>query len=157
MTLKKIISGGQTGADKAGLIAARALGLETGGCAPKGWRICLPDGSDGSDPSLQDYGLVEHESREYPPRTILNVQSSDGTVWFGYEKSPGGKLTLQTAEAKGKPSIINPTASELREWVTAKDIQTLNVAGNRQSPENPDIFEFTYQTICEAFRGDLDA
>lgn len=156
MTLKKIISGGQTGADKAGLDAAKALGLETGGTAPKGWRICLPDGSDGSDPTLAEYGLVEHESREYPPRTIQNVKDSDGTVWFGYAASPGGKLTIKTAKAESKPFIINPTAVELREWVEANQIEVLNVAGNRQSPDNPTISEATYKTIVEAFSGESD-
>lgn len=151
--LKKIRSGGQTGADKAGLLAGQALGLETGGWAPKGWRICLPNGSDGSDPSLAAFGLKEHDSRDYPPRTKLNVIESDGTVWFGYENSRGGRLTLSTAKAHGKPTIVNPTAEELRAWVEQHQIEELNVAGNRASDFNPDIFDQTYQTILNAFIG----
>jgi hypothetical protein len=54
--IEKLISGGQTGADRAGLEAAKALGIATGGTAPKGWRIENPDGTSGSDPSLAEFG-----------------------------------------------------------------------------------------------------
>lgn len=145
--LEKVISGGQTGADRAGLDAAKALGIPTGGTAPKGWRICLPDGSDGSDPSLASLGLVEHESFEYPPRTIQNVLDSDGTVWFGYPDSPGGKLTLSTCEKHFKQVIVNPTPSQLRDWIEISKIKVLNVAGSRESEFNPHIYRDTYNTL----------
>jgi len=80
---KKVISGGQTGADFAGLMAAKNCGIPTGGTAPKGYRICNPDGSDGENPDLKQFGLIEHESLEYKPRAIKNVQDSDETIWFG--------------------------------------------------------------------------
>ena len=147
----KIISGGQTGADYAGLVAATYLDIHTGGTAPKGFRVCLEDGSDGTNPALADFGLAEHASREYPPRTQQNVQDSDGTVWFGYADSPGGKLTMRCAKQMGKPCLVNPTAEQLREWVSKNHIKVLNVAGNRQSPQNPDIFRTTFETIVEAF------
>ncbi|MEH1834095.1 MAG: putative molybdenum carrier protein [Nostoc sp.] len=149
--LQKIISGGQTGADRAGLDAAKALGISTGGTAPKGWRICLPDGSDGSDPSLLDFGLVEHESYNYRPRTIKNVADADATVWFGFEGSPGGKVTISTSRKLRKFLIVNPNAQELYRWTSNNQITTLNVAGNRLSDQNPDIYQLTYQTIIEAF------
>lgn len=152
MRPEKIVSGGQTGADRAGLDAARELGIVTGGFAPKGWRICLPSGVDGSDPSLADYGLVETASAEYPPRTKLNAQNSDGTVWFGYLDSPGAKLTLIAAQRADRPTICNPTPVELRIWVEQNHIKVLNVAGNRASGLNPDIYERTYKTLMEAFR-----
>lgn len=148
---QKIISGGQEGADWAGLMAAIALGIPTGGTAPKGWRICKRDGTDGSNPSLADFGLVEHESREYPPRTIQNVLDSDGTVWFGFSGSPGGKLTINTTRRHRKPVIENPTPEQLREWVVTHKVCVLNVAGNRTSDFNPNIFEQTYSTIVQAF------
>lgn len=154
--LRKLISGGQTGSDKAGLIAGRKLGLETGGTAPKGWRVQLPDGTDSSDPGLKDYGLVEHESRDYPPRTKQNVKDTDGTVWFGYTNSPGGKLTANTAKQLNKPFIVSPTPTELREWVITNNIEVLNVAGNRASDFNPTISEDTYNTLIEAFSPILD-
>jgi hypothetical protein len=146
----KIISGGQTGADYAGLLAGVQLGLETGGTAPRGWRICLEDGRDGSNPELARFGLIEHASRDYPPRTKQNVADADGTVWFGYAGSPGGKLTVNTARRLGKPCIVNPSAHELRDWLEQNRIEVLNVAGNRLSPENPNIQDMTFRTLVEA-------
>ena len=151
--IERLISGGQTGADKTGLEAARALGIPTGGTAPKGWRIYNPDGSDGSDPSLAEFGLVEHSSRDYPPRTKQNIIDSDGTVWFGRTESFGGKLTIGTAKKSGKPIIINPTAEELRNWIAEHDIKILNVAGNRANIYlYPDIRGRTYTVLTEALR-----
>jgi hypothetical protein len=150
--IEKIISGGQTGADVAGLDAARLAGIPTGGTAPKGWRICLEDGSDGADPELESFGLVEHESSEYPPRTIKNIEDSDGTVWFGYTDSPGGKLTINTCAKLKKPCLINPRASELKIWAEESNIKILNVAGNRKSASNPEIYDSTFMTIYNAFR-----
>ena len=149
--LKAIYSGGQTGADYAGLVAARDLGIPTGGTAPKGWRICNFDGTDGTNPSLADFGLVEHESREYKPRTIQNVKDSDGTVWFGYQFSPGGILTIGTCKRLRKPVIINPLSDELLNWLTENDIKILNVSGNRLSKDNPTIYNDVYTRLVETF------
>lgn len=151
--LEKIISGGQTGADFAGLVAAVSCGIPTGGTAPKRWRICLPDGSDGFEPRLEKLGLPEHEHYDYSFRTVKNVKDSDGTVWFGYDKSAGAKLTLASCMSEGKPHIINPSPIELKEWVRKENIDILNVAGNRASKFNPDIFRTTYQIIVKAFNG----
>ena len=149
--INRLISGGQTGADKAGLLSARNLGIPTGGTAPKGWRICLPDGSDGQDLELLNiYGLIEHSSRDYPPRTKQNVIDSDGTVWVGFEGSPGGKLTINTCKKLGKPCIVNPTAEELRAWIVRENIKVLNVSGNRVSELNPNISNETYDLIFSA-------
>lgn len=150
LPLRRIISGGQAGADWAGLQAAKALGLEPGGTAPKGWRICLPDGSDGSNPDLASYGLVEHPSRAYPSRTRQNVKDADGTVWFGNEDSRGGKLTIKTCKELDKPCIINPSPNQFREWLIEREIKVLNVAGNRLSPLNPDIEQRVYDFLVYA-------
>lgn len=147
---EKIVSGGQTGSDRAGLDAAVALGIPTGGFAPRGWKT-----ENGSDPSLEFLGLVETASREYPPRTKLNAQNSDGTAWFGIESTPGGRLTLNTARQYGKATIINPTPQELREWVEVNRIKILNVAGNRASTDFG-IYTRTYETIIEAFRREAE-
>ena len=154
--LKKVISGGQTGADFAGLRAGRKLRLETGGTAPKGWRITLPDSSEGSNPTLKGYGLTEGKSRAYPPRTRANVRDSDGTVIFGYTESTGAILTMNTAKELNKPLIINPTPEQLREWVATNNIEVLNVAGNRASDFNPTISKDTYNTLVEAFSPAID-
>lgn len=149
--LRMVISGGQNGIDEISLVAARKLGLETGGTAPKGWRIQHPDGSEGTNPELADYGLKEHKSREYPPRTRQNVKDSDGTVWFGYTKSPGAKVTLTTATVERKPLLINPTAKELKDWVAENNIEVLNVAGNRLTAFNEAMVQKAYDTLIEAF------
>ena len=129
MKLRKVISGGQTGADRTGLECAKTLGLETGGTAPKGWRI---DG--GTDPSLADFGLLQSHSESYPPRTEQNVKDSDATVWFGRMTSPGFWCTKRATLKHGKPIIYNPT--DLRD--IANTYEVINVAGNRQRT-NPGV------------------
>lgn len=126
--LIKIISGGQTGADIAGLIAGKLLGLQTGGTAPAGYRT-----ENGSNQDLIKYGVIEHKSANYQPRTIENVRNSDGTVWFGNQNSPGGKLTINTCIKLKKPHIINPSKTQLRDWIERKFIRVLNCSGNRES------------------------
>ncbi len=133
--ITKIISGGQTGSDRGGLEAGRILKLETGGIAPKGFKT-----ETGSDPSLRDYGIIEHSSEGYAPRTILNVKNSDGTVWFGNENSPGGKLTISTCVKFRKPHVINPSKLTLIDWINKKNIRVINVAGNRES-SFPGLYE----------------
>ncbi|WP_250564969.1 putative molybdenum carrier protein [Adonisia turfae] len=149
--MSKVISGGQTGADKAGLDAAFECGIETGGWAPKGWLIQNASGENVSDPSLANYGLKEFPKPGYPPRTKANIQDSDGTVWFGFDQSPGGRLTINTAKRLGKPFLINPTAPNLSEWILEREIKVLNIAGNRLSSFNPDIYDTTYMILIEAF------
>lgn len=106
----RIVSGGQTGSDQGGLIAGSLLGIETGGWAPKGWRT-----EEGMNPDLVGFGLKEHESPEYPPRTHQNVIDSDATLLFGdlyqpgkygesWVKSAGSLLTYQLCrEREEKP------------------------------------------------------
>lgn len=143
--IKKLISGGQTGADKTALEVAKDMGIPTGGTAPKGFRI---DG--GNDPTLgKDFGLVESAYSTYPQRTYQNVADSDGTVLFGNMDSPGCKLTIKICTQKDKPFICNPSASELAEWVEELGIEVLNVAGNR-ARTNPNIIDIVKATLKEA-------
>lgn len=130
----KVISGGQTGADQGALEAAVELGLLTGGTAPKGYLT-----EDGPNLTLRDaYGLTEHKSPSYAPRTRANVANSDGTVLYGKTTSPGCAMTIEFCEELNKPYIKNPTQTDLREWLQIHRIHTLNVAGNRES-KNPGI------------------
>ncbi len=125
--LEKVISGGQIGADRIAVAVAMSLGLETGGTAPKGFRT-----QRGDDPTLKDYGLVEHRSRDYPPRTRMNVQDSDGTIIFAHNlNSPGTRLTKRACDEDDKPFLVNPTPEHFARWVEEYEIVTLNVAGNR--------------------------
>lgn len=149
---EKIISGGQTGADQAGLDAAILLGIPTGGTAPKGCLIQDEHGNDISCPELvTKYGLKEHHLAGYPHRTIQNVADSYGTVWVGYDRSPGGKLTIKTCKEMARPYIVNPSPEQLRLFVTQYNVKVLNVAGNRQSVTNPNIYDRTFSLIYSAF------
>lgn len=146
-TVTKIISGGQTGADRGGLAAGKTLGLQTGGTAPPGFMT-----DAGRDFSLHlKYGLLEgeYDPRTYPKRTRRNVVDSDGTVLFGRMGSPGCSLTIRCCRDHRKPYIVNPTHDKLREWVVEKNIHVLNVAGNRERT-NPGISTRTLDTITTA-------
>lgn len=146
MKLTTVISGGQTGADQAGLHAALYRGLATGGTAPKGFRT-----ERGPEPDLgATFGLVEHWSAEYRPRTEQNIKDADGTVIFGVLTSNGSRLTWQLCAKHNKPCVTNPNPEFLREWLTIHEIRTLNVAGNRASV-NPGIFAHVTAVLLEAF------
>lgn len=134
-----IISGGQTGADQAGLVAARARKIATGGWAPKGWRT-----EQGPFPELGSvFGLMEHETEhDYAPRTQANVDMADATVIFG-KRSRGSNLTERLCQLAGKPYIWihKPglaSQTKLKLWLARIQPSTLNVAGNRESV-NPGI------------------
>jgi hypothetical protein len=103
---------------------------------------------------LRGFGLVEHSSSAYPPRTAANVRDSDGTVLFGNVGSPGCTLTRELCDKYGKPSLVNPTAEELRDWVRAKRITVLNCAGNRERT-NPGLARRVAALIAAAFAVEL--
>lgn len=131
MKLRQVISGGQTGADRAGLECARDLGLETGGTAPKGYRT-----ENGPDVSLRDFGLVESHSASYPDRTRANVRNSDATIWFGTVDSPGYWCTKHAADYYTKRFWVNPTSVQMKAAIA--EYEVVNVAGNRLS-KNPGV------------------
>lgn len=132
--IKKIISGGQTGADRGGLEAAKMLGIPTGGFITRGYMT-----ENGRDPSLKNFGLTELSSTDYEERTIRNVKESDGTVVFcktdkkGNITGDGTMLTVYTAVTFSKPVIVNPDSKAFVSWLDQNKIRTLNVAGNRES------------------------
>jgi hypothetical protein len=141
--IARVISGGQTGADRAGLVAGKACGVETGGHTPKGYRT-----QAGPDLSLRDeFGLSEHLSPEYPPRTELNVKNAHITLIFGNEDSSGCSLTKRYCRKWGRPfMVINSFSPDealaIRDAMRRLDTAavTINVAGNREET-NPGIFE----------------
>lgn len=145
--LIKIISGGQTGADLAGITAARSLGLKTGGTAPPGFMT-----DTGPMYLLRNYGLVEGDAdpRTYPKRTERNVADSDGTAVFSVKSSPGSRLTISLCWRLKKPLIINPSPEQLLDFVKNNNISILNIAGNRERV-SPGIYEHVYQVITKAF------
>jgi len=139
----KIISGGQTGVDQVGLEVGSTLGIDTGGTVPKGFRT-----DTGDDLLLEMFGVIEDGSREYRPRTIKNVEDSDLTIWFGKTNSPGGKLTIKTAERLGKQILINPDIEEVR---VASAGKVINIAGNRLRT-NPEASRKARYILTEAFK-----
>lgn len=139
MRLRKVISGGQTGADHAGLLNAKRLGLETGGTAPKDYRT-----EAGNNPGLRDLGLVESLSYDYKVRTVQNVKDAEATLWFGNVSSPGYWCTRNATIRYQKPFIENPDAERMR--LIAQTYEVINVAGNRFS-KNPDVL----RRVNEAF------
>jgi Circularly permutated YpsA SLOG family len=136
--LKKIVSGGQTGADRAALDVATECGLETGGWIPKG-RLA----EDGPI-SLHYGGLVETESSDPSVRTSLNVRDADATLIVSHGNLQGGSLlTLQEARQQGRPVLhidlaAAPqvvAATQVSEWLRRVDPSTLNVAGPSASQD----------------------
>lgn len=142
---KRIISGGQTGADRGGLLAGADLGIKTGGWAPKGWLT-----ERGPEPKLREFGLVQHSSPNYPPRTRMNCQDSDLTAIFGDLTSPGTKLTIKLCQEDSIPYLLNPDSQELRDMCESLGVETLNVAGNRAS-KSPGIEERVRKIVRDAF------
>ncbi len=142
-TLRKIISGGQTGADMGGLLAAKELGLETGGTAAKYYMT-----EDGSRLILKTkYGLTAQGT--YAERTYHNINSSDATVVFGNITSQGSGLTVKLCQDLGKPYIHNPGVIAFFKFLTEHNVEILNVAGNRES-RNPGIERRVREYLVEA-------
>jgi hypothetical protein len=146
----RIVSGGQTGADRAALDVAIELGVGYGGwCPAGGWAEDLPD-----PPGLlaRYPHLREAESREPDVRTRLNVRDSDATliVRRAGVQSSGSDLTLETAQSLGRPALVtdgdvDTVVAWLREL--GGDV-TLNVAGPRASGQ-PGVYETTRRLLLE--------
>ena len=135
----RIVSGGQTGVDRAGLDVAIELGIEHGGWCPRGRRA-----EDGPIPDC--YSLKETDSPDYAVRTEQNVIDSDGTLILYFGRLGGGtNLTYQLARKHGRPRFLvdltDPkSVQEVRRWLVEEAIRVLNVAGPRAS-QNDGIYE----------------
>ncbi|MGA8277628.1 MAG: putative molybdenum carrier protein [Rhodanobacteraceae bacterium] len=144
LSVQKLISGGQTGADRAALDFAIERGLEHGGWCPRGRKA-----EDGTIPS--NYQLTETESANYRSRTVRNVVDSDATLILNIGELEGGSLeTLRIAEQRGKPvrvvqldsALADEDLADVREWLQNVQVMSLNIAGPRES-KRPGIFEAT--------------
>ncbi len=139
--MQKIVSGGQTGVDRAALDVALELSFPCGGWCPSG-RIAEDGPIDGR------YPLQETTTVDYPQRTEWNIRDSDGTLILAIGKLTGGTaLTRSLARRQGKPCLVakldDPTAIQATlEWLDAENIETLNVAGPRES-QNQGIQQLT--------------
>lgn len=136
--LKTIVSGGQTGADRAALDVALALGLPVGGWCPKDRRA-----EDGAIP--ERYPLTETMEPDYETRTCRNVEDSDGTLILNLGELDGGTaLTAAHARKIDKPCLIAALEegiepAQFRAWLEAHRIAVLNVAGPRES-KRPGVY-----------------
>lgn len=134
LVLERILSGGQTGVDRAALDAALAAGIPTGGWCPRG-RLA----EDGRIP--ERYPLVETNSPNYAERTCLNVAHSDGTLVLNRATLRGGtRLTCMLAERLGRSLLVvdpeTPGAmAKIQTWLAHEHIRVLNIAGPRESSQ----------------------
>jgi hypothetical protein len=154
----KIISGGQTGVDRAALDAALELGLPAGGWCPRGRRA-----EDGAIDIR--YPLKETHSSSYPVRTEKNVLEADGTLILTWGQPKGGTaLTIKLAQIHKKPNVVidlekGPDRAAVWQWGKAQQVAVLNVAGPREG-ERPGIhdqaFDFLKELLaCYKSSGDL--
>ena len=154
MLPREIVSGGQTGADRAGLDWAIGRGIPHGGWCPEG-RLA----EDGPIPGR--YQLRETPGGEYALRTEWNVRDSDATVIFSLDLAltGGSALTWELAGqnrklrlhlARANYSDVDEAGGHLREFVDANFVEVLNVAGSRNSTE-PGIGEFVRGVLDAAF------
>lgn len=149
--IEKIVSGGQTGVDRAGLDAAIALGTPHGGWCPRGRKA-----EDGTIPTI--YQFQETPTGDYRQRTEWNVRDSDGTLILTRGEPTGGTaLTIRLATAHDKPCLVldleeSPSPVAVRGWVTANDIRVLNIAGPRESG-CPGIHDQVLEFLTTTLRG----
>jgi len=145
MRLAKIVSGGQTGVDRAALDAAIELGFLVGGWCPKG-RLA----EDG--PIHQSYPLKETPSDDYRVRTEWNVRDSSATLILHRGRISGGTAFTQVMAAKyDRPCLCVALSAKsglrtIADWAERQEIPTLNIAGPRESGE-PGIYHQTYEFL----------
>jgi hypothetical protein len=151
-----IISGGQTGADRAALDAALDAGVEIGGWVPQGRRA-----EDGVIEEKYS-NLKETESPHYEERTRHNVRDSDATLIITHGELHGGsRFTREMAEDLGKPFMHvdldqlphDLAVTMIREWLAPLRGGRLNVAGPRESSDGK-IYKAVKKIITDLLKND---
>ena len=133
--VSKIVSGGQTGVDRAALDFAIRRGIPHGGYCAQGRR-------SESGRIAGKYRLLECASPDYAMRTALNVMHSDGTLILTRGRPEGGtQRTVYLCREYGKPSLVidlgrKLKATDFAAWLHEHRIETLNVAGPRESKQS---------------------
>lgn len=142
--LKKVISGGQSGADRGGLEAAQSLGIPTGGIAPKGWKTEF-----GPDRDLEKFGLKEGP-HGYPSRTKMNVDLAQATIVFRLHSGSGTDKTIGYAQTQTwcsrstssnvgyRPVLVinsldTKNVKHIVEFLKTNNVEVVNIAGHRES------------------------
>jgi len=149
--IRRIVSGGQTGVDRAALDFAVSRAIEHGGWVPRGRRA-----EDGVIPAI--YRVAETPTAAYRERTQRNVIDSDGTlIIFEGRMSGGTALTRRFARVLGKPCLAvdlrkdEPgAAGAICSWIRHHHIAVLNVAGPRES-QVPGIYARSFSLLERAF------
>ena len=150
--IQKIISGGQTGADRAALDAAIKLGITHGGWIPRGRRT-------ENGPLPPEYQMKEMPTVSYPKRTEMNVIDSDGTLILTHGSLMGGSnLTRTYAMENDRPYIhidlVKTSAFKavtlIVEWLITHGIKVLNVAGS-SAGKDPQIYDKTFHILTSVY------
>jgi hypothetical protein len=150
--IEKVISGGQTGVDRAALDAALEAGLPAGGCCPKGRRA-----EDGVIP--ERYPLRELDSPQYSSRTEKNVVDADGTLILNKGAlTEGTRATYDFALHYGRPCLIvqldrqEPGSwQQVIAWIDRHELRVLNVAGPRESKFPGGIYRDAHRYLSGLF------
>ena len=149
MPLEKIISGGQSGVDRAALDAALSKKFPCSGWCPQG-RLA----EDGPIPAR--YPLLELAGG-YRERTRQNVMASDATAVIYFSELEGGtKLTVAYCQRAAKPCklidgndiAVSRASGELFEFIRSQAVRTLNVAGPRLS-KSPEAYRYTFDLVLD--------
>jgi predicted Rossmann-fold nucleotide-binding protein len=143
MLPRKIISGGQTGVDRAALDVALELGIPIGGHLPRGRK----DENGDILPEDKYANMQETDTDDVNVRTELNVRNSDATLVFSHGTLSGGsKYTQRMARKHGKPCLhvdfdkhdADQAVLLVKTWLSDRQPRVLNVAGPRAS-KDPEV------------------
>lgn len=147
-SIVKLVTGGQSGVDRACLDVAMSLGIPCGGWCPQG-RLA----EDGVLP--ERYPLTETESPDPSQRTEFNVRDSDATLvlWDG-RGTDGTRLTVECANRYNRPLLcMSPSQFDRKsfeDWVERVNPRVLNIAGPRESTQ-PGVYQETYTLLMALF------
>ena len=132
-----IISGGQTGVDRAALDIAIQNNIKHGGYGPKG-RLA----EDGIIPNK--YNLIETHSIDYNYRTKKNINNADATLILYFDKLNGGTLYTKNYCKKhckqyymlNMNKIFHADLNEIHQWIINNNFRIINIAGPRDDKNN---------------------
>ncbi len=147
MAPQLILSGGQTGVDRAALDWAISRGIAHGGWCPSGRTA-----QDG--PLPERYKLKETEATGYSQRTRMNVREADATLIIHYGPLLGGtRLTCRFANEMKKPFRLMDLSkdwasqsTQIQAWWTELNLHSLNVAGPSEE-RVPGIYALTMNLL----------